>query len=68
MGDIIDLDAYRRRRKRKGAEARGAGNRRPPERPVPPSNKTRPGLDPKDSSRAGGDAGAAVERNDKTGE
>lgn len=68
MGEIIDLDAYRRRRKRKGAESRGAGNRRPPERPAPPGNKTRPGVDPKDASRARGDGGAAVERNDQSGE
>ena len=66
MGDVIDLDAYRRKRKRKGAETRGSGNRRPPERPLPPGNKKRSGADPKDASRAGGDGGTAVERTDKT--
>lgn len=32
MGEIVDLESYRRRQRRKSARSQGAGNRRNPER------------------------------------
>ena len=47
MGEIVDLEIYRKRLKRKGARAQGAGNRRNPD---PPASRAEPSA-PKAGSR-----------------
>ena len=76
MGEIIDLESYRRRLKRKGVRSRGGGNRRNPERAAPRNDVTGPKGKPRfgESGKAGpaGPAGKAriekVESSDPTSE
>ena len=42
MGEVVDLEKYRRRVKRRAARSPGAGNRRTPDQPVPHGTKSGP--------------------------
>ena len=63
MGEIVDLESYRRRLKRKSARAQGGGNRRNPERAGPRGEASSPKGKPRfgETGKAGPAGKAKVE-------
>lgn len=66
MGEIIDLESYRRRLKRKAARAQGSGNRRNPDLVLPRGDKPRPSGDSRfnDKGKVGPAGNTKVESSD----
>ncbi|MFQ5776028.1 MAG: hypothetical protein ACE5GS_16020 [Kiloniellaceae bacterium] len=66
MGEIVDLDSYRKRRKRKAAESRSAGSRRHTERYQSRHDRTGTAVESLEAGRAEPDERGKIERDDQT--
>lgn len=64
MGEVVDLQSYRRRRKGRAAQPRGAIGRRPAERVQPRGDGPRPVPDSPASARPAPDSSAKVGRDE----
>ena len=66
MGEIVDLESYRKRRKRKAQEARTAAVRRHGERPRATRERSQPAVEPSDPNRAEPTPPSDLDRDDRS--
>ena len=68
MGEIVDLDKYRRRRKRRAQEARAASRQRQGRSASPTRERTRPAVDTSAPTPAEPDSVSGLDPDDRTSE
>ncbi len=64
MGEIIDLESYRKRRQRRASESAAAGRRRERSGAKPKDHRPRPAIESIESGGAEADRAAKIDRND----
>ena len=68
MGEIVDLDKYRRRRKRRAQEARAASRQRQGRSAAPTRDRTRPAVDTSPPTPDEPDSESSLDQEDRNSE
>ena len=64
MGEIVDLESYRKRRRRRASESAAAGRRRERSGAKPKDHRSRPAIESIESNGAEADRAAKIDRDD----
>lgn len=64
MGEIVDLESYRKRRQRRASESAAAGRRRERSGAEPKDRRSRPAIESVESGGGDGDRAAKIDRDD----